>query len=320
MENLNEGFRFRPTDAEALSILLRFIVGEEMNDSGFISTNVDNHGVPCSDDDDCTQYRFFITKLKKKSKSKYNRTVGNKGSWKQQNCKPVCKNGGPVIGYKRNITYKNKNCNLEIYGHWLMKEYQLSDVTMDAICKKFNDEEHRHWVLFAIKKTPATNPIGRNLESVEEAIRRMLKRRSEAAKEQSMYQLEEFLMSDTDESGMRPEIEQQIAIWSTNALIERNNQQEAEEEDSCIILVHVPEITTQEEEHAAIFNWTYDASIITQEEDTALIFNPNDWGLVNFGCLCNETELLLSSYVNVVKGLVVILTTNCITHSKIADT
>ncbi|CAN4116041.1 unnamed protein product [Withania somnifera] len=296
MENLNEGFRFRPTDGEALTFLLRFIVGEEMNDSGFITTNVDvyskqepwesyNHGVPCSDDDDCTQYRFFITKLKKKSKSKYNRTVGNNGSWKQQNCKPVCKNGGPVIGYKRNITYKNKNCNLEIYGHWLMKEYQLSDVTMDAICKKFNDEEHRHWVLCAIKKTSTTNPIGRNLESVEEAISRMLKRRSQAAKEQSMYQLEEFLMSDTDESGMRPEIEQQIAIWRTNALTDRNNQQKAEEEDSFAILVQVPEITTQEEqeeEHAPILNWTYDASIITQEEDTGLIFNPNDWRVGEF--------------------------------------
>ncbi|XP_059281321.1 NAC domain-containing protein 96-like [Lycium ferocissimum] len=243
MVNFKEGFRFRPRDRKGVTFLLRFIAGQVMNDSGFITTNVDvygkqepwqiyNHGVAFGNDDGdntCSQYRYFITKLKKKNKSMYNRNVGKNGRWKQQDKgKAVRKKGGQVIGYKKSMSYENKNCNLETYGHWLMKEYQLSDV----ISNKFKDEERRDW-----------------LECAEKMIKRILQRGSK----QSMYQVKEFLMSNTDESekGM-PEIEQQISIWSANALTESNNQQQAEGEiaDSCA--------------SDPIFNWTYDASIIQQ--------------------------------------------------------
>ncbi|KAK4722282.1 hypothetical protein R3W88_012515 [Solanum pinnatisectum] len=165
MENLQEGFRFSPTDAEAVTFLLRFIAGKFMNDSGFITTHVDtyskqepwdiySHGVPCcndDDDNDFTQYRFFITKLKKKSKSRYSRDVGNKGSWKQQDkSKPVRKNGGPVIGYKKSMTYMNKGYNKK-NGDWLMKEYTLSEYLLD----KF-DKDCRDFVLCSIKKRART--------------------------------------------------------------------------------------------------------------------------------------------------------------------
>ncbi|XP_059281319.1 NAC domain-containing protein 101-like [Lycium ferocissimum] len=147
MENLEEGYRFHPTDGEGLTFLLRFIAGHEMHDSGFITTNVDvygkqepwqiyDHGVPCGDDDDddddddsdCTQYRYFITKLKKKNKSKYNRNVGNKGSWKQQDKgKPVIYSSSSrvIIGCKKSMSYVNKGYNKKD-GNWLMKEYELS--------------------------------------------------------------------------------------------------------------------------------------------------------------------------------------------------
>uniref|UniRef100_M1D2T6 NAC transcription factor n=1 Tax=Solanum tuberosum TaxID=4113 RepID=M1D2T6_SOLTU len=163
MENLEEGFRFSPTDAEAVTFLLRFIAGKFMDDSGFITTHVDtyseqepwdiySHGVPCcNDDNDCTQYRFFITTLKKKSESRYSRNVGNKGSWKQQDkSKPVRKKGGPVIGYKKSMCYKNKGYKQED-GHWLMKEYDLSTYILD----KF-DKDCRDIVLCAIKKRTRT--------------------------------------------------------------------------------------------------------------------------------------------------------------------
>nr|XP_009628610.1 uncharacterized protein LOC104118924 [Nicotiana tomentosiformis] len=111
-----EGFRFRPTDSEGLMFLLRFVVGQEMHDSGFTTTNVDvygkqepweiyDNGVPCGDDEDSTSYRYFITKLKRK----------NKGTWKQDNKgKPVhyinMGNASSVvnIGSKTNLSYKNK--------------------------------------------------------------------------------------------------------------------------------------------------------------------------------------------------------------------
>ncbi|KAH0683505.1 hypothetical protein KY290_022128 [Solanum tuberosum] len=162
MENLQEGFRFSPTDAEAVTFLLRFIAGKFMDDSGFITTHVDtyskqepwdiySHGVPCcndDDDNDCTQYRFFITKLKKKSKSRYSRDVGNKGNWKQQDkSKPVRKNGGPVIGYKKSMTYMNKGYYNKKNGDWLMKEYTLSEYLLD----KF-DKDCRDYVLCSVKK------------------------------------------------------------------------------------------------------------------------------------------------------------------------
>ncbi|XP_060173523.1 NAC domain-containing protein 1-like [Lycium barbarum] len=163
---LKEGFRFHPTDAEGLSFLLRFVAKQEMHDAGFITTNIDvygneepweiySQGVPCGgsedeDDDDC--YRYFITKLKKKSPMTYHREVGNKGSWKQQGEeKTVYNNMGNssstlIIGCKKSMRYVNKEHK---DGDWLMKEYELSKV----ILQKF-DGDCRDYVLCAIKKKP----------------------------------------------------------------------------------------------------------------------------------------------------------------------
>ncbi|XP_059302073.1 NAC domain-containing protein 1-like [Lycium ferocissimum] len=163
---LKEGFRFHPTDSEGLSFLLRFVAKQEMHDAGFITTNIDvygneepweiySQGVPCGgsedeDADDC--YRYFITKLKKKSTMMYHREVGNKGSWKQQGEEnPVYNNMGNsssalIIGCKKSMRYVNKEHK---DGDWLMKEYELSKV----ILQKF-DEDCRDYVLCAIKKKP----------------------------------------------------------------------------------------------------------------------------------------------------------------------
>ncbi|XP_015072777.1 NAC domain-containing protein 78-like [Solanum pennellii] len=164
MENLQEGFRFSPTDEEALTFLLRFIAGKLMEDSGFITFHVDtygeqepwdiyNQGVSCCNDDDCSQYRFFITNLKKKSKSRYSRNVGNKGgSWKQEDkSKPIRKSDGAVIGSKKSMCYKKKGYKQE-HGHWLMKEYDLSPHILD----KF-DKDCRDFVLCAIKKKKSSS-------------------------------------------------------------------------------------------------------------------------------------------------------------------
>ncbi|XP_055835735.1 NAC domain-containing protein 78-like [Solanum dulcamara] len=207
MENLKEGFRFRPTDAEAITFLLRFIAGKAMNDSGFITTNVNtyskqlepwdiySHGVPCDNDDgdnDCSQYRFFITKLKKKSEFKYSRIVGNKGSWKQQDkSKPVRNNGGIVIGYKKSMSYVNKGYNQD-NGHWLMKEYDLSTKILD----KF-DNDCRDYVLCAIKKrTPTKDDTMTLMTTVSEECRN-LEHQTSAAVESTSY--DEALVVDARE-------------------------------------------------------------------------------------------------------------------------
>ncbi|WMV26645.1 hypothetical protein MTR67_020030 [Solanum verrucosum] len=123
MENLKEGFRFSPSDAEAVTFLLRFIAGKFMNDSGFITTHVVTVGgldlFPDSVFPDCvnknhgtftlmeypavmTTTVVSIASSSQSSRRKASRDVGNKGSWKQQDkSKPVRKNGGPVIGYKK---------------------------------------------------------------------------------------------------------------------------------------------------------------------------------------------------------------------------
>lgn len=185
-QQLQEGFyRFRPTDSERLKLLLRFIAKQEMNDSGFITTNIDvyggeepweiyNHGVSCGNDDDdnadSSNYRYFITKLKKKSKAGYNREVGNKGSWKQQDkaksvhYENVGNSSLVVIGCKKSLCYVNKDqCYNQSDGHWLMKEYELSNV----ILQKF-DEDCRDYVLCAIKrKSCSTDYIERPLARVQ---------------------------------------------------------------------------------------------------------------------------------------------------------
>lgn len=192
MENLQEGFRFHPTDAEAITFLLRFIAGEVMNDSGFITTHVDTYnnqldpwdiysrGVPCGNDDgedDCSQYRYFITKLKKKSESRYNRNVGNKGCWKQNISKPVQKNGGQVIGYKKSMSYVNKSYDRQ-NGHWLMKEYELSSKILD----KFNNDR-RDYVFCAIKMRTPTKDSKKLVDNASKVCMNILEHQSPMAAE-----------------------------------------------------------------------------------------------------------------------------------------
>ncbi|TMW89725.1 hypothetical protein EJD97_016727 [Solanum chilense] len=216
MENLKEGFRFSPTDAEAVTFLLRFIAGKLMDDSGFITFHVDtyseqepwdiyNQGVSCcndDDDNDCSQYRFFITKLKKKSKSRYSRDVGNKGSWKQQDkSKPVRKKGGPVIGYKKSMCYMNKGYKQE-NGHWLMKEYALSAYLLD----KF-DKDCRDYVLCAIKKRTRIKSRSKGTMKLMNAVSEEcanLEDQSSGTVESTSYDeaLQELLINMPDETNM----------------------------------------------------------------------------------------------------------------------
>ncbi|KAM3267535.1 hypothetical protein P3S67_032291 [Capsicum chacoense] len=81
---VRSGFRFHPTDTKGLTFLQKFVAKQEMNDSGFITTNIDvydseeepwkiySRGVTCGAADD-SLYRYFITKKS-----------SNLGNWKLQ--------------------------------------------------------------------------------------------------------------------------------------------------------------------------------------------------------------------------------------------
>ncbi|XP_070054000.1 uncharacterized protein [Nicotiana tomentosiformis] len=128
-----EGFRFRPTDSEGLMFLLRFVAGQEMHDSGFITTNVDVYG---------KQEPWEIyDNGDNKGKPVHYKNMGNASSVVN-------------IGSKTNLSYKNKEFYPEDQkdGHWLMKEYELSKV----ILHKF-DQDCRDYVLCAIKKLKHVN-------------------------------------------------------------------------------------------------------------------------------------------------------------------
>ncbi|XP_047261692.1 NAC domain-containing protein 78-like [Capsicum annuum] len=148
------GFRFHPTDMERLTFLQKFMEKQEMNDSGFITTNIDvydseeepwmiySRGVPCGAAD-YSLYRCFITKKS-----------SNLGNWKlQDEGKSVHRDSSSstvVIGCKkkmRYMVYNNEEHREDDVHYWLMKEYKLSNV----ILRQF-DDDRRDYVLCAIKK------------------------------------------------------------------------------------------------------------------------------------------------------------------------
>ncbi|KAB2047769.1 hypothetical protein ERO13_A13G064566v2 [Gossypium hirsutum] len=69
---------------------------------------------------------WVLTKLKKKSKSRIERTTGD-GCWLQQFAKEVKnKDGGEVIGYDKYFTYTSKK-NKKSNGQWIMHEFSLKE-------------------------------------------------------------------------------------------------------------------------------------------------------------------------------------------------
>ncbi|MFQ6663047.1 hypothetical protein Gotur_030704 [Gossypium turneri] len=69
---------------------------------------------------------WVITKLKKRSKSRIERTAGD-GCWLQQYVKEVKhKDGGEVIGFDRYFTFTSKKSK-KSNGQWVMHEYSLKD-------------------------------------------------------------------------------------------------------------------------------------------------------------------------------------------------
>ncbi|XP_059301975.1 NAC domain-containing protein 78-like [Lycium ferocissimum] len=167
LENLEEGYRFHPTDSELLTFLLRFIAKQPLCDDGYITEHdvykqepwkTYNHGRHCGgqDDEDTSIYRYFITPRQKKGNS-FCRVVGEKlGTWKQQDKgKNVTMSYGNqrkplIIGRMKSYCYENTKY---VHGKWLMKEY----VFCDTLLRKFENSEYKDYVICAIKKLSKKN-------------------------------------------------------------------------------------------------------------------------------------------------------------------
>ncbi|XP_015057488.1 uncharacterized protein LOC107003692 [Solanum pennellii] len=144
------GYHFHPSAKERLQFLLRFVAKSAMNDDGLITTNLDvygeeepleiySQGVPTGGleaDDDDYSYRYFITKKN-----------NNNGNWKQQGEEiPVFFKIGNVstslvMGTKKKMHYVHE------FGHWIMKQYELSPVFFSRF-----GEDRKEYVLCAMKR------------------------------------------------------------------------------------------------------------------------------------------------------------------------
>ncbi|XP_070035500.1 NAC domain-containing protein 96-like [Nicotiana tabacum] len=143
LDNLGEGYRFRPTDSELVKFLL-----SHGHSTGGVEDNWDT----------CI-YRYFITP-RKKNKGRFSRIVGRRGgTWIQQDKGRAVtikscdqRKRDLIIGRMKSMCYNNKCINSDDYndGKWLMKEYVLSD----PILNKFSNSERKDYVICAIKKLP----------------------------------------------------------------------------------------------------------------------------------------------------------------------
>ncbi|KAG8480332.1 hypothetical protein CXB51_024706 [Gossypium anomalum] len=122
------GFRFLPTKEEILCDYLHpFIKGDSIP-SG-VMKELDIYGANREPwnifDQDSAESLWVITKLKKKSKSRIERTAGD-GCWLQQYIKEVKNSDGEGIGYDKYFTYSRKKSQ-KSNGQWIMHEFSLKD-------------------------------------------------------------------------------------------------------------------------------------------------------------------------------------------------
>ncbi|MCD9558868.1 hypothetical protein HAX54_016497 [Datura stramonium] len=166
LQELEEGYRFHPTDAELLTFLVRFIAKKDMRDNGYITKHdvykqepwvtygYGSHSGGVEANEDTSICRYFITPRHRK-KDRFCRIVGKKlGTWKQQDkgkCVLMTSCGDQskslFIGRRKSLRYETtKSCPDD--RKWLMKEYVLCE----AILGKFRNSELEEYAICAIRK------------------------------------------------------------------------------------------------------------------------------------------------------------------------
>ncbi|PPD66968.1 hypothetical protein GOBAR_DD36155 [Gossypium barbadense] len=120
------GFRFLPTKEEILCDYLKPIIKGYPIHSGVMMIYGANREPWNIFDQDSAKALRVITKLKKRSKSRIERTAGD-GCWLQQYVKEVKnEDGGEVIGFDKYFTFTSKKSE-KSNGQWIMHEYSLKD-------------------------------------------------------------------------------------------------------------------------------------------------------------------------------------------------
>ncbi|XP_056173626.1 NAC domain-containing protein 2-like [Syzygium oleosum] len=124
------GFSFQPTDEDLFfHYLLRRLNQEPLPDPNVVrDCDVYGGGDPWNIFDKDWDEKFYVfTMLKKKNKSRVDRTAGS-GTWKGEQSHEIRDSRGKLVGYKKLFTFKSKaGSNAEAdktkNGHWIMYEY-----------------------------------------------------------------------------------------------------------------------------------------------------------------------------------------------------
>ncbi|MBA0849562.1 hypothetical protein Goshw_017493 [Gossypium schwendimanii] len=140
------GFRFLPTKEEILCHYLKPIIKGDPTPAGVMMFYGANREPWNIFDQDWAESFWIITKLKKRSKSRIERTAGD-GCWLQQYVKEVeHKDSGEVIGLDKYFTFTSKKSK-KSNGQWIMHEYSLKDqeaasagLSDSVICKIKNKD------------------------------------------------------------------------------------------------------------------------------------------------------------------------------------
>ncbi|XWS73809.1 hypothetical protein CRYUN_Cryun02cG0161100 [Craigia yunnanensis] len=125
------GHRFCPTKTEILCSYLRpAINGELLPSNTLIERGIyGENKEPWNVFDKDKQCSFWVfTKLKKKSKSRIDRTAGS-GTWLGRSIKEVKDERGQFLGFDKYFTFtcKKNQSNRGRDGNWIMHEFSLSD-------------------------------------------------------------------------------------------------------------------------------------------------------------------------------------------------
>ncbi|XVF37675.1 hypothetical protein REPUB_Repub20aG0030000 [Reevesia pubescens] len=145
--NIPHGYRFDPTKEDIFCFYLPAAIhGEPVPCDALIELDIyggENKEPWKIFDKDAKKTFWVFTKLKKKSKSRIDRTAGD-GCWLSRSIKEVKDAHGQLLGFDKYFTFICKNCKLsQGNGHWIMHEFSLKDES--------SDESSNNYVICEIK-------------------------------------------------------------------------------------------------------------------------------------------------------------------------
>ncbi|XP_022754217.1 NAC domain-containing protein 68-like [Durio zibethinus] len=171
---LAPGFRFRPTKKEILCFYLpQAISGEPLvlPCNTLIEREIygDNREPWNIFDKDHNDSFWVFSKLKKKSKSRIDRTAGS-GTWLARSTKEVKDESGQLLGFEKYFTFirKKDQSSRGINGNWIMHEFSLSDQGLSdyVICEIKNKDAMAVAVAVAVGSDHGQNNSTAKAEAV----------------------------------------------------------------------------------------------------------------------------------------------------------